>query len=128
MAVALIVIDVETLLSGIPANSSSMLPADDQEQLLARVADALQPGGVLLVREADASAGWTFTMVRFGNRLKALAVGRWRQTFCFRSQDQWAALLRRHAQSRPGPATPASTLSISGVLRSAAIQVSISSL
>lgn len=95
-----------------------MLPADDQEQLLARVADALQPGGVLLVREADASAGWTFTMVRIGNRLKALAVGRWRQAFSFRSRDEWAALLRRHGfdvSSREASAgTPFANLLLSG--------------
>jgi len=95
-----------------------MLPADDQEQLLTRVADALEPGGVLLVREADASAGWTFTMVRIGNRLKALAVGRWRQTFHFRSQDEWAALLQRHGfdvswrDARAG--TPFANLLLSG--------------
>ena len=54
-----------------------MLAAEEQERLLASVSAAVRPGGVLLVREADAEAGWTFGMVRLGNRLKALrsAVG-----------------------------------------------------
>ena len=73
-----------------------LLAHDEQEELLARVATVVAPGGVVLVREADASAGRAFTMVRFGNRVKALVVGRWRQRFYFRTHAEWAALLARH--------------------------------
>jgi uncharacterized protein (DUF2062 family) len=73
-----------------------MIPADQQEALIAAIAAALQPGGVALVREADAAAGWRFVAVRIGNRLKALAVGRWRQRFSFRRTDDWLARFAAH--------------------------------
>jgi uncharacterized protein (DUF2062 family)/trans-aconitate methyltransferase len=67
-----------------------LLRPDDQEALLARMAACLEPGGVVLVREADASAGWRFTAVRVGNRLKAFAVGTWRrQPFHPRTEAEW---------------------------------------
>jgi uncharacterized protein (DUF2062 family)/ubiquinone/menaquinone biosynthesis C-methylase UbiE len=67
-----------------------LLRPGDQEALLARMAACLEPGGVVLVREADASAGWRFTAVRVGNRLKAFAVGTWRrQTFHPRTEAEW---------------------------------------
>ena len=72
-----------------------MMPFDAQEQVIGAVAAALEPGGVLLVREADAAAGMRFTMVRAGNRIKALALGRWHQRFCFRSVSGWAECLSR---------------------------------
>jgi hypothetical protein len=67
-----------------------LLRPDDQEALLAGMAASLEPGGVVLVREADASAGWRFTAVRVGNRLKAFAVGTWRrQSFHPRTEAEW---------------------------------------
>lgn len=69
-----------------------MLPAVDQEQLLGAASACLEPGGVILVREADAGAGWRFQTVRAGNRLKALLFGHWSQTFHFRSARAWTAL------------------------------------
>ena len=62
----------------------------------------------MLVREADAGAGWRFTLVRIGNRLKALTARRWRQTFAFRRRDDWVACFTRagfRIQVFPGPAT-----------------------
>ena len=56
-----------------------MMPHPDQDALLSDVVSALEPGGIILVREADASAGWRFQAVRFGNRLTALTSGAWRQ-------------------------------------------------
>jgi hypothetical protein len=53
------------------------------------MAEALDPGGVILVREADAAAGWRFQAVRAGNRLKALVFGNWRQRFHFRTAADW---------------------------------------
>jgi SAM-dependent methyltransferase len=37
-----------------------MMPRPDQDALLAAAVRALEPGGIILVREADASAGWRF--------------------------------------------------------------------
>jgi hypothetical protein len=51
---------------------------------------------VLLIREADAAAGWRFRAVRFGNRAKAIAFGAWRQTFHFRTRQEWEVLFARH--------------------------------
>jgi len=69
-----------------------MMPPDAQQHVLAAAVGALTPGGTLIVREADASAGWRFTAVRIGNRLKALAFGHWRQRFHFRTTGEWLGL------------------------------------
>ncbi len=70
-----------------------LMRAADQETLLASLATSLAPGGRLLVREADASAGWRFHAVRFGNRLTAWTQRRWRPTFHFRTADEWVRVL-----------------------------------
>jgi hypothetical protein len=56
---------------------------------------ALEPGGIILVRDADASAGWRFAAVRAGNRLKALLSGAWRQEFHFRTTLEWIECFAR---------------------------------
>lgn len=68
-----------------------MMPAGDQEALLRAVTRTLEPRGVILVRETDASAGWRFVAVHAGNRLKAFVTGNWRQTFHFRTAADWLA-------------------------------------
>jgi SAM-dependent methyltransferase len=68
-----------------------LMPAADQDSLLASLVSALRPGGVLIIRDADAAAGWRFAVVRAGNWLKAMAVGQWRQSFHFRTTEQWTA-------------------------------------
>jgi uncharacterized protein (DUF2062 family) len=73
-----------------------MMPRDAQEVMLARLATSLHRDGVILVREADASAGWRFRAVRLGNRLKAVAFGNWRQRFAFRARDEWLECFARH--------------------------------
>ena len=70
-----------------------MMPDADQRALLRAVHAALSAGGRLLVREADAGAGWRFAMVRFGNTCKAVLAGRWRQRFTFRTAAGWRTLL-----------------------------------
>ena len=70
-----------------------LMPASAQQPLLARAVEALGPGGVLLVREADSGAGWRFRAVQIGNRITALVRGNWRQRFAFRSETEWRALL-----------------------------------
>ncbi len=72
-----------------------MMPASDQEQLLTGVAERLDDEGVVFVREPDAAAGWGFRAVRFGNQLKAVVTGNWRQTFHFRTSAQWIACFER---------------------------------
>ncbi len=69
-----------------------MIAAPDQESVVARLAGALGPGGVMLVREVDAAGGWRFRLVHLGNRLKALATGRWRQRLAFRTSAEWTVL------------------------------------
>jgi SAM-dependent methyltransferase len=73
-----------------------LIPPADQERLIASASAALAPGGTILIREADPSGGWRFRAVRLGNRLKAFAVGRWRQRFHFRTAGEWSSVLARH--------------------------------
>lgn len=73
-----------------------LLPPDDQEALLATITARLEPGGVILVREADASARARFNLVRLGNRLKSFVSGSWRQPFHPRSAVEWSACFARH--------------------------------
>lgn len=99
-----------------------MMPEPDQRQLLEAIRAALPPTGRLLVREADATAGWRFLMVRIGNRLKALVTGRWGQRFHFRSQAAWRRLLHEegfepHLQPMGG-GTPFANVLISAGVRS----------
>jgi uncharacterized protein (DUF2062 family)/SAM-dependent methyltransferase len=88
-----------------------LLPRDDQESLVAAIAARLEPGGVLLVREADPGGGWRFTAVRAGNRLKAFVTGTWRQqSFEPRTETDWRECFMRHGfhvEMRPmGEGTP----------------------
>src|SRR5579862_8008235 len=81
-----------------------MMSTSEQDAVIAAAASALEPGGVMLVREADAAAGWRHTTVRVGNRVKALMFGAWHQQFAFRSADEWIACFARHglaAEVRP---------------------------
>src|SRR6185436_5594900 len=65
------------------------LPAATQEDLLARIAASLEPGGLLLIRAAAAGAGWRFTATRLQERACALARRHWRQSFHYRSHTEW---------------------------------------
>jgi uncharacterized protein (DUF2062 family) len=104
-----------------------MMPRDDQEALLTAAREALRTGGdeqsgVMVIREADADAGWRFRMVAFGNRLKALAFGHWGQRFYFRSVADWISCLSQlglRAEAREmGQGTPFANVVF--VVRSAA--------
>ena len=79
-----------------------MMSEADQDALLSAVVSALEPGGVILVREADASAGWGFEAVRIGNRLTALASGAWRQPLSFRTVREWRECFSRHGLDAEG--------------------------
>jgi uncharacterized protein (DUF2062 family)/trans-aconitate methyltransferase len=70
------------------------LPAADQEAVLAKAVSVLHPGGVLLIRDADADAGWRFTATRIQERLSALLRRHWRQRFHYRGAGEWSDLLK----------------------------------
>jgi SAM-dependent methyltransferase len=86
-----------------------MMPRRDQDALLASAVRALEPGGVILVREADASAGWRFQAVRIGNRLTALTSGAWRQPLAFRTVGEWRECFSRHGLEVEGVPASAGT-------------------
>jgi uncharacterized protein (DUF2062 family) len=73
-----------------------MMTHEKQDALLATIAARLEPGGVVLVRDADASAGWRFTAVWLAVRLKALVFGSWRQSFHARAEVEWRACFANH--------------------------------
>jgi uncharacterized protein (DUF2062 family)/SAM-dependent methyltransferase len=64
---------------------------EDQDRLLTRIVAVLETDGVLVLREADAGAGWRFNAVRTGNTLVAMSRGNFRPTFCFRTAAEWRA-------------------------------------
>jgi uncharacterized protein (DUF2062 family) len=70
-----------------------MIPYGAQDALLARVAGTLEPGGVLIVREADRSGGWRFRVVQAANWLKGVFEGTLRRRFYFRSTKEWTERL-----------------------------------
>jgi uncharacterized protein (DUF2062 family)/trans-aconitate methyltransferase len=71
------------------------LTAVEQEAVLARAVAALRPGGVLLLRDADADAGWRFTATRVQERFSALLRRHWKQRFHYRSAAEWSEVLGR---------------------------------
>ncbi len=71
----------------------------DQVRLLERAAAALEPGGLLLVRDADAGAGVAFRVTRWSVRLQEILQGRLRNRLHYRSALQWAGLLESHGFS-----------------------------
>jgi uncharacterized protein (DUF2062 family)/2-polyprenyl-3-methyl-5-hydroxy-6-metoxy-1,4-benzoquinol methylase len=86
-----------------------MMQRADQDALLAAAVSALETGGVILVREADASAGWRFQAVKIGNRLTALASGAWHQAFAFRTVAEWRECFSRHGLEVEGAPAGAGT-------------------
>jgi uncharacterized protein (DUF2062 family) len=70
-----------------------LVSREEQDRLLTRVLEVLEPGGVLVLREADAAGGWRFQAVRIGNTLVAMSRGNFRPTFCFRTASEWRAAL-----------------------------------
>jgi uncharacterized protein (DUF2062 family) len=82
-----------------------LMPREAQERLLSACAGALEPGGVLVVREADAAGGWRFQVIRITNRIVGALHGKPFRTFCFRTRDEWrAALAARGFDVREAPA------------------------
>jgi len=69
------------------------LSENAQEDLLRRTAEALAPGGLLVVREADAGGGFRYALTRASERLRALSRGHVGQRFRYRKRAAWHALL-----------------------------------
>jgi len=65
------------------------LREEEQDALLVKIANCLETGGRLIVREADAGSGWRFTATWVAERCCALARGQWKQKYCYRSAAQW---------------------------------------
>jgi SAM-dependent methyltransferase len=66
---------------------------EEQRRLLDRVAAALEPGGLLLLREADASAGFAFQVTRWSERIAGALRNLSRQRLHYRGAVQWIAEL-----------------------------------
>ncbi len=66
-----------------------------QEHLLAAVAAALTPDGVLLMRESDAASGLSFKITRWLEYGAGCLRGEWRQRLYYRSAAEWVELLQR---------------------------------
>ncbi len=69
------------------------LHADAQVDLIKRIARAVSPGGILLVRDADAAAGMSYRVTHIAERIAAMCRGHYAQRFHFRSQAEWNNLL-----------------------------------
>lgn len=71
------------------------LAAGDQQRVLEKAASSLEPHGVLLVREADAGAGFPFQVTKWCERIAEASRGRLRDSLHFRSLGEWVAALER---------------------------------
>jgi SAM-dependent methyltransferase len=69
------------------------LPERDQLRALEKAAAALEPGGLLLMREADAGAGFTFRMTRWSERLLEIFRGHLRDRLHYRAAAEWTGVL-----------------------------------
>jgi predicted TPR repeat methyltransferase len=69
------------------------LHKEEQEALLQKVANALEPEGLLIIREADATKSLAFFITWLSERCCAMARGHWRQHNFYRSQKDWISLL-----------------------------------
>lgn len=71
------------------------LHAGEQERVLEKAAAALEPGGLLLLREPDAGAGLAFHATRCSALLEAALRGSFAQKLRCRSAGDWSAALAR---------------------------------
>lgn len=68
----------------------------DQRVLLAKIAHALRGGGKLLIRVADAGAGWRFAVTRVVDLWTVLTRGRVSDGFYCRTVAEWSSLLESY--------------------------------
>jgi O-methyltransferase involved in polyketide biosynthesis len=72
------------------------LEPDEQEALVARIAGTLAPGGLVLIREADAGGGLAFLLTRLQERLSSWARLELGRRLSYRSAAAWQVLLARY--------------------------------
>ena len=65
----------------------------EQARAIEKAAAALEPGGLLLLREADAGAGFAFQVTKWGERLAGALRGEFVQPLRYRSAAHWMAEL-----------------------------------
>jgi len=70
------------------------LRKEEQQCVLERAAGALEPGGVLLLREADAGAGFAFRVTKWAERIACALRGEFGKQLHYRSAVEWIAELR----------------------------------
>lgn len=68
----------------------------EQRVLLAKIAHSLRGGGTLLIRVADAGAGWRFGVTRMVDRWTVFTRGRVSDGFYCRTIAEWSSLLRSY--------------------------------
>ena len=69
------------------------LPYPEQESVLARVFSALDPGGVLLIRETDAGAGWRFRLTSAADRIGGIRRWKLAGRYRYRTLEDWTEML-----------------------------------
>jgi len=70
------------------------MPLAEQDQILARLVGSLEPGGVLLVRDGEAEAGWRSRLTTLSERV-AVRMGRHKgEGVWLRPRDEMVASLR----------------------------------
>ena len=69
------------------------LGKEEQRRLIEKAAGALEPGGLLLVRETDAAAGFAFQVTKWSEWFAEALRGEFGQQLHYRSAVQWIAEL-----------------------------------
>jgi uncharacterized protein (DUF2062 family)/trans-aconitate methyltransferase len=94
------VLDADLRTGGLPAAEAILLfdvihlmPRSEQDALLEDIRQSLSPGGLLVLREADAAGGWRFRLVRVFNWTTRALQGQWARRFHFRTADEWRRTL-----------------------------------
>ena len=98
------------------------LSSNEQDTLLHKIREAVEVGGTLLLREADADGGRGFDAVRWSERLRATLRGAGRQAFHYRSAASWVERIQSLGfETRVqgmGGRTPFKNVLVHGVRRS----------
>jgi len=69
---------------------------EEQEAILNRIANALEPRGILLIRETDVAAGWRFRLTSMADRLAGFRRWSLARRHHYRTAEQWLEVLRSH--------------------------------
>jgi len=106
--------------SDIPSSSAIVLfdvlmylEREEQRAVLERVLRALEPGGVLLMRETDAQGGVPYQAAKLSEQVMEIIRGRFPPRLYYRAAAEWADLLESlnlDVHSAPMSATPFSNV------------------